>query len=152
ASDVIEPVIASNGHYLVVLVLHGASRSELYAKRLGGTSPFQPVVTGIQAKFVPTLAGDEMFVTTDCNAPKGRVLRIDLRYPERQNWKEVVPEREGVLEQALAAGGMLVLRSTVDASSRLRLVTYEGKPVRQIPLPCLWSVGKASYWTVRILP
>ena len=35
---------------------------------------------------------------TDLDAPRGRVIAIDLRKPERKDWKEVIPQGEDTLD------------------------------------------------------
>src|SRR5207248_1803431 len=88
--------------------VHGSAgdKTEVYARDLRSSGPFIPVVD-IDARFFPELAGDRLFLHTNWKAPKGRVLLMDLASPARDNWKEVVPEREVALEQIAAVGGNL---------------------------------------------
>ena len=35
--------------------------------------------------------GPVFWFRTDLDAPRGRVIAIDIRQPERKNWREIVP-------------------------------------------------------------
>ena len=39
--------------------------------------------------------GPIFYFKTDLKAPRGRVIAIDIRKPERKNWKEIIPAGQG---------------------------------------------------------
>ena len=65
---------------------------EIYVEDLAAGSAPRTVVNDIEADFRPELAGHYLYLHTNWKAPNWRVLRVDLRNPTRENWKEVVPE------------------------------------------------------------
>jgi prolyl oligopeptidase len=88
--------------------------------------------------------GDRVWFRTDKDAPRGRVVAIDLAHPEPSAWTTVVPEQEGTLEQAALLGGRLVLSYLERAHGRLVLREQDGRPVRDVTLPGLVSVADLS--------
>lgn len=94
------------------------------------------LVTGFDAHYEYVgNAGDVFWVETDLGAPNRRLMAIDLFTPERENWRELVPERPVVLERSHAVGGHLVLQYLRDAHSELRVHRVDGTLVRTQELP-----------------
>jgi prolyl oligopeptidase len=102
-----------------------------------------PVVTitrDISAAFFGMIAGDHMYLRTNWKAPRWRVMEVDLKNPSPDHWREVIPESDDIIDGLSLAGGELALRVTHNVLARLRLLTTNGKPLRDIPLPALGSV------------
>lgn len=72
---------------------------------------------------------------TDHDAPRRRVVLTDLAKPEPSAWRTVIPEGEGVLNQAEWFGGRLVAHSTENVHSVVRIFDATGKQAGDIPLP-----------------
>jgi len=83
--------------------------------------------------------GDTLYFLTDLDAPRQRVVSIDVRGTSRPTL-EVVPEGEATLEAATIAGERLVLSYLVDARSELRLAALDGTPAGEIALPGIGTV------------
>ncbi len=88
--------------------------------------------------------GPVFYFHTDLDAPRKRVLAIDIRRPERSNWREVVPQGPDVLEAVHIIHDTFVAHYMHDAASRLRLLALDGRPVKELELPVLGSVGAIS--------
>src|SRR5690606_33833234 len=85
---------------------------------------------------------DWFYVTTNEGAPRSRVFKVDPAKPQREHWREIIPEPEkAVLDYAYVVGGHLVAGLMVDAHSQLEIRDLEGKLVRQVELP---GVGSTS--------
>ncbi len=141
--------LSEDGRYLEIDVHYGAggTKTEIWIKDVAHDGPIRPLVKDIDARFEGEFAADHLFLYTNWNAPKGRVLLVDLNHPERENWKIVVPEGDGVIEMVAPANGMLVVHYSENASSRLSVFTAEGKMVREIELPAIGSVrGFSARW------
>jgi prolyl oligopeptidase len=134
--------LSEDGRYLVFHVFHGSAAdfSEVYFKDLKSDGPITPLVKGIAAQFIADVADGRAYLQTNWKAPKGRILVADLKSPAVENWREVVPESDGVIEGARPAGGKILVRYVVDASTRLKLYEADGKLLREIHLPTLGTV------------
>jgi prolyl oligopeptidase len=53
--------------------------------------------------------GPVFWFRTDLDAPRGRIVAIDIRHPEPQNWREVVPQTADTLEGVSTVGGRFLV-------------------------------------------
>jgi prolyl oligopeptidase len=86
-------------------------------------------------------AGDKLLVRTNDGASNYKVVLIDPKQPGKESWKEVIPEKENVLQSVGTAGGFLFPSYLKDASTKAYQYTYDGKLVREITLPGIGSAG-----------
>ena len=126
-------------------------RNFLYFKDLGDPmapkidAPFQPIVDKVEADFkVAGTIGNRLFVVTDLNAARYKIVEIDLTNPSRDHWKEIIPESKDLLEEAAVVGGKLVVKYLVDAKNQLFVFDLDGKRESEIDLPALGTVGSLS--------
>jgi len=144
--------VSHDGRFLLMLVNKGAEpRDLLYFKDLGDPmapkidAPFQPIVDMVEAEFkVAGSIGNRLFVVTDLNAAKYKIVEIDLTNPARDHWKEIVPESKDLLEDATLVGGKLVVKYLIDAKNQLFVFDLAGKRESEIGLPALGTVGALS--------
>jgi prolyl oligopeptidase len=85
--------------------------------------------------------GHVFYVQTDLDAPRGRVVAIDLNEPARENWEEVVPQAKEKLESAHLVGGQLITTYLKDARSQVKVYSLQGKFVREVELPGICTAG-----------
>ncbi|MGM0613811.1 MAG: prolyl oligopeptidase family serine peptidase [Bacteroidota bacterium] len=90
------------------------------------------VVDHIEGKFI---------VKTNYKAPKYRLVLIDPDNPEPENWKDLIPEQESVLQMATIAGNKLVVEYMVDANSKAYVHNMDGEKLHEIDLPGIGSMG-----------
>jgi prolyl oligopeptidase len=85
--------------------------------------------------------GPVFYFRTDLSAPNRRVIAIDVRKPDRQNWKEIIPEAKEKLESVHFVGNQLIGIYLKDAHTQVKLFSPEGALVRELELP---GIGTAS--------
>jgi prolyl oligopeptidase len=83
------------------------------------------------------MVGTEAYFRSTREAPRGRILKIDLANPNSKGWQEVVPEGELVLENASMVGDRLILGYLQDARSRVVVHGLDGSFLRDVALPGL---------------
>ena len=88
--------------------------------------------------------GPVFWFRTSLDAPRSRVVAIDVRDPARENWRELIPQSEENLESVQFLGGRFVARYLQDAHSQVRLFGRDGKLEREVALPALGTVGAFS--------
>jgi prolyl oligopeptidase len=88
--------------------------------------------------------GTVFYFSTDRNAPKKRIVAIDVSKPQESNWKEIVAEKGETLTGADIINNQLVLEYLKDARAVVRVHDLKGKAVREIKLPGIGSVGGLS--------
>ena len=85
-----------------------------------------------------------LLVLTNWKAPKNRLMEVDPANPARENWKEIIPETENVLETASVIGGKIFTNYMKDASNHLYGFDLKGKKLYEVKLPTLGSVTALS--------
>lgn len=88
-----------------------------------------------------------LYVLTDDNAPRYRIVAIDIAKPTRQHWREVVPEAAETLTDAKLVGGQLVANYLKDAHSEVRRIALDGTPLGTVELP---GLGTATGFTGKV--
>lgn len=80
--------------------------------------------------------GDRALVFTDKDAPRRRVvsMALDTATPSAQ-WRNVLPEGDGVLSEARWIGGRLVAHSMENVQSAVRVHAGDGRLLREVALP-----------------
>ncbi len=136
--------VTDDGRYLVLSVTRGTEvKNAFYYQDL--KTPGSPVVRLLDDfDAVYTFLGNDgqtFWFSTTLDAPRGRVIAIDLAHPERANWREVIPQRDDTLRSATAVGGGFVGNYLHDAASRIEVFDRGGKSVRTVALPGLATVN-----------
>jgi len=137
----IAPSVSEDGRYLLIGVQRGWAQGDVYIQNLESGSAIQPLIKDLAGKFNPSFSGDFLFVQTDWKAPKGRILRIDLRDRGQDKWREVVPEGSDAIDQSSLIGGKLYVTYLHNVTSRIRIFSAEGKPLGEVAVPGLGSGG-----------
>ncbi len=91
--------------------------------------------------------GTVLYVLTDDNAPRYRVVAIDLNDAAPEKWRTVVAEGKDTLDQASLIGGQIVAQYLQDAHSAVRRYSPQGKLLGEVKLP---GLGTASGFAGRI--
>jgi prolyl oligopeptidase len=84
--------------------------------------------------------GTTLFIVTNLKAPNKRIVTVDVANPGVENWKDLIPETEQVLNPSTGAG-YIFANYMKDAVSVVKQFDYKGKLIRTIALP---GVGTAS--------
>ena len=141
--------ITEDGRYLAIVVFHGSAgqKSEIYYKDLEKDGPIVPLVNDIDARFTPHYAEGRVFLETNWKAPRGRILVLDMEQPERENWKEIIPESDNVIRGVSLAGGYLFVNYMEDVVSRIKVYQPDGDFEREIAFSTLGTVsGMIGRW------
>jgi prolyl oligopeptidase len=137
------PQASEDGSLLVLYVAHGTrSQNMLWVRPMSGAGAFTELTSSFEASF--EFIGNDgplVYVLTDLDAPRRRVVLTDLSATERI-WTEVVPEGPDTLEGARMVAGGLLLLTLQDASNRLHLVPRDGQTRREVLLPGLGTVAE----------
>jgi prolyl oligopeptidase len=138
--------VSEDGHYLYIQMSNGAaSNNDFYYANLGDPAhtridpPIVPLFTKNDAEYMQLgNIGSTLFMQTTAGAPKRRIVSFDLAHPDAAHWKTVVPESKQVIDEALLAGGKVVVQYLVDAKSALGVFDPDG---RRLPTPQTPGIG-----------
>lgn len=84
--------------------------------------------------------GDTIYLMTNYGAPRNRLMRTTLKSPGLNDWQDVVPETENVLDVVDVIGGRLILTYMKDASSHAYVCDLDGRRLHEVTLPTIGSV------------
>jgi len=144
-----EPYVSDDGRYLFIVVqTNDFAKNLLYYQDLRDPShKTVELIHELDAAYLPLgTAGSNLYLRTTWQAPKGRVIRIDLAHPERANWHEVVPEQAEAMDAAMMANGCFVVNYLKDASSQMKVFGADGALKHEVSLP---GPGKVALFPAR---
>lgn len=104
-----------------------------------------------QMKFVPLFDDDDahyyfvgnqddtFYIRTTLDAPRCRIVAVNLKSPEPENWREIIPETEP-MDFASIVNQQLVVGYLQDAHHVVKIYSLEGGFIREISLPGLGAI------------
>ncbi|MEO8453088.1 MAG: prolyl oligopeptidase family serine peptidase [Gemmatimonadota bacterium] len=140
--------VTDDGRYLVIAANHGTDpRNRLFYIDLGtGAAPdfAAPVVRLIDRLdavygFIDS-DGTRFYLHTDLNAPRGRLVAMDISGGAQAPLEELVAESADAIEGAQMINETLVVQYLHDVAARVGLFDKTGKPLRDLSLPTTGSV------------
>ncbi|MDB5105617.1 MAG: prolyl oligopeptidase [Fibrobacteres bacterium] len=138
------PEVSEDGSTLIISVWKGTDPKNLifWQDLRDPGSEVRELVPEFRAKFTHSGdAGRTLWFLTDLDAPRGRVLAIDLDRPEEKDWRALVPQDADTLEGVHAVGNRLVASYLRDAHSVVRAFSFQGEALGEIALPGLGTVS-----------
>ena len=135
--------VTEDQRYLAISAAVGTSGNELYVKDLGNpTGELVPIVENFDTEqSIVHSQGNTLFIRTNRDAPNQRIVTVRANRPQPEHWKDLVPEREEVLQGVSFAGGKMFLNYLKDASTRIEQYDLQGNKEKEIKLPALGTAG-----------
>jgi len=84
---------------------------------------------------------NKLLVMTDVDAPRYRLVGVDPKKPAQADWKDVIPQKEELLQSVSTGGGQLFAEYLKDATTRIYRCNNDGSNMTEIQLPDLGSAG-----------
>lgn len=139
--------VTEDGRYLLIHVSQGTeTKNRVFYQDLA--MPESPVVELLN-DFDASYAfigndGPVFWFSTTNQAPRGRVIAIDTRKPDRAHWKELIPQSEDNLEGVRVVHHSFLATYLKDAYSSVRVHALDGTFLRELKLPGIGSAGGFS--------
>jgi prolyl oligopeptidase len=139
--------LSEDGRWLLIALEHGWTKSELFlADTKSGTAPV-PITSGKNFLYRGDIYRDNLYIVTNEDAPRYRVFRVPAEKAQRENWQEMIPQSDAVLQGLQIVHGQIVAQYEKNASSQLKLFSIEGKPISDVSLPAIGTVaGVGGNW------
>jgi prolyl oligopeptidase len=132
--------MSNDGHWLLITVSMGWTKSELFLMDLQKRTAPTRVTTGKDFLYSGEVYNGKLYITTNEDAPRYRVFVTDAGDFERGDWKEIIPQSDAILNGVSVCGGKLFAQYEQNATSQLKLFDLDGKKLTDIALPEIGSV------------
>ncbi len=86
-------------------------------------------------------AGPIFYFKTDVDAPRKRLIGINVHHPERAAWQEIIPQSENVLDSVSFVGDQFIAQYLQDAKTQVLLHSRSGELVEELKLPGIGTAG-----------
>ena len=136
--------ITQDNRYMVLTISIGTDdRYQVaYRDQQRGDTEFTMLIEGFDYDYsLVGNIGDELIFRSNDGAPRGKLIGIDPSNPERERWREIIPETENTLSSVNFIGGKFVARYMQDAQSVIAIHDQQGEFERNVNLP---GIGSAS--------
>lgn len=136
--------VTEDGRYLIVSVWLGTDPRNLvfYKDLQTANAPVVELINTFEAEysFIDN-DGPRFWFRTDLNAPRSRIIAIDITKGDRAHWQELIPQAEETLQGVSVLNNQFIASYLKDARSQIKVFELDGRPVREIELPGIGSAG-----------
>ena len=134
--------LSRDGRWLLITVSRGTSGgNDLYLMDATTRAAPVPMVTGTDRNYNAEFAGSRIVIETDWDAPRGRVMITTPDAPQRERWREIVPQGDQPIAGISLVGGRLWVRYLENVVARVRGFDLEGRPFRELRMPTLGTLS-----------
>ncbi|MGZ5249050.1 MAG: prolyl oligopeptidase family serine peptidase [Caldimonas sp.] len=140
-------IVSPDSQYALAIANHNMddNPSTVYVAPLAqvtdGNTPWKKVADVTDGVTQFHLRGQTLYLMSQKDAPRFRLLAVSLAKPELKNATIVIPEASGVLTDVRLARDGLYARVRDGAVSHVHRVSFDGKQSRPVPTPFEGNVG-----------
>ena len=141
----VEAYVSEDQKYLTITASVSTSGNKLFLKDLSKTdSPLVTILDHTESTSdIIANVGTKLFLATNLNAPNNKIVWVDASNPVSENWVDLIPETNNVLNTS-TGGGFFFAEYMIDAVSKVMQYDYNGKLIRDVKLPGLGSISGFS--------
>jgi prolyl oligopeptidase len=134
--------ITDDGRYHALTVWQGTDvRNRFFYRDMQGQNQFVELIAELEATYeLVGNDGPKFYFFTNLDAPRGKVIAIDINDPDKSKWQIMLPESQAVLEGVVMVNDQFAALYNQDAHHNLRLFKLDGSPDGEVPFPTLGSV------------
>jgi len=85
--------------------------------------------------------GDDIYLMTNIDADKYRLVKVNVNNPDRKNWQTIIPQDDKVMTGISNIGGKWIATYLKDACSLVKVFDHAGKYLYDVDLPTRGTVG-----------
>ncbi|MGK7915419.1 MAG: prolyl oligopeptidase family protein [Prochloraceae cyanobacterium] len=134
--------VTEDGQYLIITVWRGTESKNLvfYQDLHSSDAEVIELISQFEASynFIDN-DGNIFWFYTDLNAPRVRVVAIDINNPAQQHWQEVIPQAADTLNRVNLVNNQFIANYLKDARSSIKIFSLDGSFIRKVELPEIGS-------------
>lgn len=136
-----QALISDDEKYLCFHVNHGtAAENRFYVQQLGEDVVLRLLDEQDAEYAYITNEGSTFYFKTNYQAPNGKIIAIDLHQPEREHWKEIVPEQKSAIAGVVYLNEEWIIAFVEDAHHVLHVYAKDGSYSHEIELDGIGSL------------
>ena len=138
--------LTEDEHYMFLFESGQGAGSTLWIRDMQDKKgKFVQIADNMDYQYMPIeVINDQLYIYTNYDAPKGRVVKVSAKAPQMKNWKDLIPETDNVLVSAQMAAGKMILTYDKDAANHSYVYDLDGNMLHEIALPTFGEVGFSS--------
>ena len=137
--------ISDDDRWLLIAVSQGWTRVNLFLRDLLSNAPPIEITEGKDFLYGGDLYRGSIYLTSNEDAPRFRVFKVDVTKPAREHWREIIPQspgaRDAVLQAAHVIGGRLFVTYEKDVTAEIKIFDVEGRFLADVAMPGLGSLA-----------
>lgn len=129
--------VSDSGEYLLLSISQGTdSRNRFFYKNLTNDSVVKELIITLEAEY-RFLGNDDsrFYFKTDLDAPKGKVIAIDITNPAKEHWQTLIAESDDPINDIAIIDDHFVVSYLHDVVGKLSIFNLEGRKVKDLDLP-----------------
>ena len=136
--------VTEDGRYLIISVWRGTDPKRLIFYQ--DLQDSEAKVVELINEFIANYSfidndGSVFWFQTDLDAPRGKVIAIDINNPSQNNWQAIIPESKEPLKGIGLINNQFITNYLKDARSQIKIFNLDGSFVREVTLPGIGSAG-----------
>ncbi len=138
--------ISEDEKFLIVSASEGTSGNILFVKNLEEpTSEFIQFIENFdnETSFIGN-EEDKLFFITNYNAPNKKIVFTSIGQSAPEQWEELIPEKEYVIENISIAGDKIFVNYLKDVQSKIEVYSFDGELLKELDLPGIGIAGRVS--------
>ncbi len=131
-------MVSDDEKYLFILSFEGTSGTSIHFRPADQPdAPWVCLFEGFDfdAMLLDAYEEDHFYIRTNKHAKNFRLMKINLLSPEEENWEEILPERDYLLDQVSLVGGKLFAIYMKDVMSQIEAFDPQGKFLYPLQMP-----------------
>ena len=141
--------VSDDERWLILSTYQSTSGNGLMVKDLSKPNAQFQTIIDIKSDNDPNYSvidvrGNELIVLTNDNAPRFKLVSININNPIASAWKTIIPQSENLLESVSIAGDKYIAQHLVEVKAKLTIYDTTGAMVREIPIPEMCDIGELS--------
>ncbi|MDD3740167.1 MAG: prolyl oligopeptidase family serine peptidase [Bacteroidales bacterium] len=135
--------VTDSKKYLVISATKTTSGNALYIKDLSvENSGIKKIVDNFDNDFyVIDEINDKLYVYTNYNAPRYKVIEINVKNPNPRYWKDFIAEETGVLQSVSSIGNKFIANYMKDAHSVVKIFDTNGKYLHDLDKSIIGTIS-----------
>jgi prolyl oligopeptidase len=140
--------VSADDRFLILNVWQGTDvRNRIFYQDLATDQPVVELISQLEATYL--FIGNDgpvFYFQTNLDAPKGRLISVDITQPEKDLWRTILPETSDTIETIKRVNGEFIVLYLHDAHHQLHRFDQEGESLGKIGLPTLGAIPAQGYF------